>query len=133
MVMDILEGQIEGSFEAIEESILVQIPEKPLPPKDFYQLNFDHRKKIEKYIEIKSMAAEKCTVNLINEFVSRIQVSEYDEHGNKRFMPLEDGPDVIRPRNDYIPIDKFDWIVFDKIFQNITYPPLEKKKMLCKL
>lgn len=75
---------------------------------------------------------EKATIELINKFVENIEVAEVDERGNRKFqLPLEQIDDENRRREEALPIDKYDWISFDKIYKALAYPSVEMHIKSC--
>ena len=77
---------------------------------------------------------EKATIELINKFVENIEVAELDEKGNRRFqLPLDQITNENRRREEALPIDKYDWISFDKIYKALAYPSPEMHRKACKI
>lgn len=85
-------------------------------------------------MEKKSQAMEKATIELINKFVENIEVADYDEKGNRKFqLPLDEINDDNRRREEALPIDKYDWILFDKIYKALAYPTPEAHRKARKI
>lgn len=70
----------------------------------------------EKLIEMKSLGAEKATVELINKYVDQATIGPNNRKGQRQFqLPLENQTNENRRKEELLPIDKFDWLSFDKI------------------
>lgn len=120
---DVKIARVEEAITALEHYVLVLIPKKPLDPVDLYEMNVKHRIKIAKYVQTKSIAIERAVVEMINKFVNRVKISELDESGRRRFqLPLEEQDETNYRTEGLKPIDKFDWIQFDKINNATSYP-----------
>lgn len=66
------------------------------------------------------MSAENATVELINKFVSRCAIKELSRKGIRQFqLPLGEQTDENRRTEELLPIDKFDWLSFEKVFRPI--------------
>lgn len=83
---------------------------------------------------MKSQAAEKAIVELINKFVSLIEFDALNRKGQRQFqLPLSE----ITPENwrkeEALPIDKFDWISFEKIFRPVAVFPDSERSYYCNL
>lgn len=120
---DVKIARVEEVIAAMERYVLVLIPKKPLDPVDLYEMNVKHRIKIAKYVQTKSIAIERAVVEMINKFVNRVKISEFDESGKRRFqLPLEDQDEMNYRTEELKPLDKYDWIHFDKINNATSYP-----------
>lgn len=77
--------------------------------------------------------AEKSTVQLIDIFVNLIQIKETNKNGERLFrLPFEQVTEDNRKNEEKLPIDKYDWLSFERIFQETyQYPESEREKM-CK-
>lgn len=129
-VSDINDAQIVVLLKSIEEMILVSLPPYPVEPEVLATLNKEHRMKTEKKIEIKSMAAEKAAVDLINKFVDKSGVPDYDESG-KFQLPRNKITDSNWRVEEYKPIDKYDWLSFDRLHKAVGYATPEENEELC--
>lgn len=104
-ISDINDAQIETNFEFIENCELIFIPENSTEPEELKYLNDQHRIKIEKIIEMKSIAAERTAVDLINKFVDISEIPIYDESG-KFQLPPDKIDDTNWRVEEYKPIDR---------------------------
>lgn len=104
-ISDINDAQIERCFEFIENCSLISLPEGASPPEDLKNLNNEHRKNIEKQIEEKSIFAERVAVDLINKFVEKSAIPDYDESGKFQLPPNEINETNFRVE-EYKPINK---------------------------
>lgn len=77
---------------------------------------------------MRSLSAETATVELINKFVKTIEVNSYDDRGHRVYMlPINEITDANRRKEELLPIDKYDWLTFDKIFHPVmVYPDSER-------
>ncbi|EDS37982.1 ciliary dynein heavy chain 5 [Culex quinquefasciatus] len=125
-VNDIREARIEDVLYSFANTDLLALPGEAVTPEAFTDMNIKYRQTIEKFLQKKSQAMEKATIELINKFVENIEVAETDERGNRKFqLPLEQIDDENRRREEALPIDKYDWISFDKIYKALAYPSVE--------
>ncbi|XP_058453053.1 dynein axonemal heavy chain 8 [Malaya genurostris] len=125
-VNDIREARIEDILYSFANTDLLVLPVEAVTPPAFMDMNIKYRQSIEKILEKKSLAMEKATIELINKFVENIQVADFDEKGNRKFqLPLLQHNDENRRREEALPIDKYDWISFDKIYKALAYPSPE--------
>lgn len=130
-ISDMNDSQIEAVLAQIQEHVLIYLPDEPVTPEVLKELNIEHRKEVEKSIEIKSLAAEKAAVDLINKFVLRADcVPLYDDSG-KFQVPLSEITDENRRYEEVKPIDKYDWLSFEKIYKAVGYATPEENKELC--
>jgi dynein heavy chain, axonemal len=129
-VSDINDAQIEVALNFINHSLLIYLPNKPVLPSELKELNVNYRKEMEQKIEQKSIAAEKSAIDLINKFVEKSGVPDYDESG-KFQVP----PDQITEENwrteEFKPIDKYDWLSFGKLYKAVGYASQEENEKLC--
>lgn len=129
-VSDINDAQIEKRLQQIEDYMLVYLPEEPLEPNKLKELNVKYREEIVPKMEIKSLAAEKASVDLINTFIEKADsIPLYDDSGKFQCPPsmLNDNNwryEVIKP------IDKYDWVSFDKIYKAVGYASPEDNEKL---
>lgn len=131
--MDIKTERIDAMYTQISASNLIYLPEGAISVFEFLDRNVQHRKEVVKYIELKSLSAEKATVELINKYVEAIQVSEFNRKGLLQFqLP----PDKITPENwrveEHKPIDKYDWLSFEKVFRPVAVMPEAERSFHCK-
>ena len=94
-------------------------------------MNVEHRSIVEKMVEIKSLAAEKAAVDLINRFIEKAQDVPYrDDSGKFRLSKAKINEDNWR-FEETKPINKFDWLQFDKIYKPVGYASEEDNLLLC--
>lgn len=129
---DIVKHQIESGLDKISNYELIELPEGPVSPEIFIEMNNACRRAVERKISIVSQTVEEATVNLINKFIGAIEVKDYDENGTYIYQA-----DVITESNFRVeetkPIDKWDWIKFDKIGQaGFTASQKQREKMVFK-
>lgn len=129
-VSDINDAQLEVIFKSIENMSLIHLPEDSVDPQEFKQINVSHRQNVEKKLEMKSLAAEKAAVDLINKFVDKSGIPDYDDSG-KFQLPR----DMINKENWRVeetkPIDKYDWLSFEKLYKAVGYATPEENEQLC--
>lgn len=72
-------------------------------------------------MELKSLATEKATVELINKYIERIEISPLNRKGVRQFqLPLEEQTAENKRKEESMPIDKFDWLSYEKIFRPVA-------------
>ena len=131
---DISNARIDEILVNISETVLVFIPAESVAATEFYDLNVKHRQKVEKRLEVKNKSVEKAAVELINMFVEKINVPEYDDRGKRKFqLPAEMITEENRRSEEQKPIDKYDWISFEKLYKPVAYSEGEVHKELCKI
>lgn len=65
---------------------------------------------------MKSLAAEKATVELINKYVEQAVIGPNNRKGQRQFqLPLEEQKAANIRKEELMPIDKYDWLSFEKI------------------
>ena len=129
-VIDINDAQIEITLKAIEDINLLYLPSNAITPDEFKALNIKHRQQVEKQVESKSLAAEKAAIELINKFVTVTDVPFKDDSG-KFQLPHSMITDDNWRLEEYKPIDKYDWISFEKLYKAVGYPPQDVHVKLC--
>lgn len=78
------------------------------------------------------MMAEKACIELIEIFINFTEVKAVDEHNRRLFsLPSSEINDDNWRTELKLPIDKYDWIIFDKIFQPVFIQPKTEKPKLC--
>lgn len=78
--------------------------------------------------------AERATIDLITIFVKFAQIGKHDENGKRLFaLPLDQINDENWREELQMPVDKFDWVDFGNIFQNVFIYPESDRVRLCKL
>lgn len=128
---DLLKHRIRGPIQRISQINLATLPSHCLAMSAVLEANVNHRKTIEKQIEKHSMMIEKATVQLIEIFVDMLDIGEVDKHGERVFrLPRNEVDEDNWKIEQKYPIDKYDWLIFGKIFQQIfQYPELKRQKM----
>lgn len=87
---------------------------------------------IEKIIELKSLSAESATVELINKFVDRCVIKELSQKGIRHFqLPLDQQTAENRRTEESLPIDKFDWLSFEKVFRAVGLHAESERSYQC--
>ncbi|XP_055595824.1 dynein axonemal heavy chain 8 [Uranotaenia lowii] len=125
-VNDIKEARIEDVLQCFSNIDLIVLPNGAVEAVVFADMNVKYRQSVEKYIEKKSQAMEKATIELITKFVDKIEIAEFDDRGNRKFqLPLDQINDQNRRHEESLPIDKYDWIIFEKIYKALAYPSPE--------
>lgn len=120
-INDINDAQIEAQLKVIENLCLIELPEEPVTPKQLSKMNISHRQNMEKIIISKSTSAEKAAVDLINYFVEKAEnIPLYDKSGKFK-LPLSEIDDNNRRFEELKPINKYDWLSFDKMFSPVGY------------
>lgn len=88
----------------------------------------------EKIIELKSLAAEKATVELINKYVEQAVISEMNRKGQRQFqLPLAQHTPANHRKEEMLPIDKFDWLSFEKIYRPVASFNESERSFQCSL
>ena len=129
---DISEARIDEILEMISDTILVYFPPQPVLPKDFYELNVQHRQTEEKTLEMRNKSVEIAAIELINMFVEKIDVPEVDESGKRKFtLPFSEINDSNRRAEEQKPVDKFDWVSFDKLYKAVMYSEGAAHEIAC--
>lgn len=132
-VSDIKNERIEQVFESMIEMDMMNIPLVPVTAEEFLQINLEHRRSVEKIMEIRSLTAEKASVELINKYVARIEISAVNRKGQRQFqLPLAEQNDDNRRKEELMPIDKFDWMSFEKMFRPVAVAADTERGYLCK-
>lgn len=130
-ISDTNDSQIEALMQQISQICLVYMPDEPVPPMKLLELNEDHRREMAKIIEIKTMAAEKAVVNLINKFVEKAENIPLRDNSGKFALPMNEWTDRNRRNEELKPIDKYDWLSFEKIYKAVGYASPEDNVVLC--
>ncbi|KAG5675719.1 hypothetical protein PVAND_005600 [Polypedilum vanderplanki] len=128
-INDINDAQIETLLEHIGNMVLIHLPEQAVTPEEFLDMNLEYRKNVEKIIQIKSQAAEKSTVELINKFIEKAEMVPYYDNSGKYQLPYSKIDESNRRFEEIKPINKFDWLSFDKIFKAVGYATPEDNEI----
>lgn len=132
-INDILTCRINKSINYVREMNLVYLPEQSMQMQALLEQNINHRKLIEDEIEKQSMMVEKATVELIGIFINLVNIEPLDKNGQRIFrVPREQVNDDNWKTEFKYPIDKFDWLTFEKIFQQVFQYPDSKREQMCK-
>lgn len=130
-ISDVNDAQIEHLLGAIQYYVLVYLPDEAVTPEEFKDTNIEHRHIVGKMVEIKSLAAEKAAVDLIKRFIEKAEgVPVRDDSGKFRLPNSEISDDNWRGE-EAKPINKFDWLQFDKIYKPVGYASEEDNLVLC--
>lgn len=129
--INILNNRIEAVLNDVEVFELIAFPTEPISTSEFYETNSDFRVKQGRRLEAKSQAIEKSVIELINNFIEIIHVSDVDDHGRRKFqLPYSQIDETNWRIENPKPIDKYDWISFEKIYKAVSFPaPEEQDKM----
>lgn len=75
--------------------------------------------------------AEKSTVQLIEIFLNLTEIKETNKNGERLLrLPFEQVTEENRREEYKLPIDKYDWLSFERIFQETyQYPESERERM----
>lgn len=131
--MDIKSERIESLYAQIAALNLVYLPREPISVYELYDLNVQHRKEVEKVIQQKSITAEIATVELINKYVDSISISQYNRKGVWQFQLPKDQINVENWRREEVkPLDKFDWISFDRVIRPVATITEAERMEYCK-
>lgn len=83
---------------------------------------------------MKSLAAEKATVELINKYVAQADIGLINRKGQRQFqLPLEEQTHENFRKEELMPIDKFDWLSFDKIYRPVAILADSERPFQCNL
>lgn len=75
---------------------------------------------------------EKSTVELINIFIDLAKISANDENGQRHFrLPLSEVNSDNWKQEFELPIDKYDWLIFDQIIQPVFQYSESKREEIC--
>lgn len=78
--------------------------------------------------------AEKATIELINLFVEMADIAPVDIKGNRVFRLPESEINETNWREELkMPVDKYDWINFEKIFQPVFIYSANERHRLCNI
>lgn len=122
-IEDMMTCRIVDVTNFIGGTRLLLLPNESVDSNTMYQMNVEHRNHIEKILEIKSMSAEKAAVEIINKFVDRTNIPDYDEKGKRVFsLPLNEITTLNWRVEESKLIDKYDWLSFDRIYSMASYP-----------
>lgn len=131
-ITDIKDARIEKTLKMIAQTNLVCLPKEPLTPTKLVDVNNELRTSAMKKLDIQSQSIELAVVEMVIRFVDAIKVKEFDERGNRRYqLPLAQQSDRNWRSELLIPIDKYDWISFEKITRTILLPSEEVRESLC--
>lgn len=122
-VTDIEKIQIQGEMDSILDTIYAYLPETPETSEDFLDNSTAKRQQMQDIIEKKSICIERAVIDLINMFVELLEFGERDSKGRRNYqLP----PDQITEENwkteTFLPINKWDWIRFEKIYRTVYLP-----------
>lgn len=129
-VSDINDAQIDVLLNTIESSVLIFLPEGAVSAQELMELNEKHRQKMEKKIEMKSLSAEKAAVDLINRFVEKSGIPFQDDSG-KFQLPANQITNANWRLEESKPINKYDWLSFEKLYKAVGYATSEENESFC--
>uniref|UniRef100_A0A1I8M6Y8 AAA+ ATPase domain-containing protein n=1 Tax=Musca domestica TaxID=7370 RepID=A0A1I8M6Y8_MUSDO len=118
--------RIMNEMKSLQEYMYMYTPPSsgPVSSEKFYENCNNLRMEIEKELEKKSVCMERAVIDLCNMFVELLDFGPLDSKGRRVFqLP----PDKINDSNwreeGNMPIDKWDWIQFQKIYRTIYLVP----------
>lgn len=114
-----------SSYEFVEESNKLRSEIGNLMPNPFYKIyiKFVHLF-IERILEKKSVCMERAVVDIINMFIDLLDFEQTDSKGRRVFqLPPEKLNDTNWRTEGFLPIDKWDFIQFHKIYRTIYLAP----------
>lgn len=108
----------------LQEYLYMYVPASPITSEKFYDMCNNLRMKIEKDLEKKSTCMERAVIDLCNMFVELLDFGLYDSKGRRVYqLPSEQINDDNWRSEGLMPIDKWDWIQFQKIYRTIYLVP----------
>lgn len=115
----------------IAHQVLIHLPDDPVTTTELKETNDQHRQLVEKQIEAKSFAAEAAAVELVNKFVAKSGIPDYEEESGKFQLPPEKITEINWRAEEIKPIDKYDWLSFEKLYKVVSFASPEENEILC--
>lgn len=84
-------------------------------------------------MQVQSRSVEMACIEIINRLVDEVQVSDRDENNKRKFqLPFDENAtaDVMR-KEELLPINKYDWINFEKLYKPVNFPIPKVHRKLC--
>lgn len=116
--------RIMTEMTSLERFLYMYVPTEPVTSEKFYDNCNSLRMEIEKVLEKKSVCMERAVIDLCNMFVELLDFGPIDSRGRRVYqLPLEKINDSNWRVEGVMPIDKWDWIQFQKIYRTIYLVP----------
>ncbi|XP_026846872.1 dynein heavy chain 8, axonemal [Drosophila persimilis] len=131
MILDIEELRILQEMYSISEFLYIYIPDEPVSSYEFLEESNKLRSEIERVLEKKSVCMERAVIDIINMFIDLLDFDQTDSKGRRVFqLPPEKLNDSNWRTEGFLPIDKWDFIQFHKIYRTIYLAPEDVLKTL---
>lgn len=116
---------------SLQDYLYIYVPSGPLTSAKFYENCNTLRLDIEKELEKKSVCMERAVIDLCNMFVELLDFGPKDSKDRRVFqLPIDKINDNNWRTEGQMPIDKWDWIQFQKIYRTIYLVPEDILKTL---
>lgn len=123
-VLDIDDIRIAQEMKSVQDFLYISVSSEPVTSEKFYDNCNELRLEIEKELEKKSVCMERAVIDLCNMFVQLLDFGPIDSKGRRVFqLPMERINDMNWRVEGNMPIDKWDWIQFHKIYRTIYLVP----------
>ncbi|KAI8124809.1 axonemal, Dynein heavy chain 8 [Lucilia cuprina] len=123
--------RITKEMASLQDFLYMYVPPAPVTSEKFYENCNNLRMEIEKELEKKSVCMERAVIDLCNMFVELLNFGPTDSKGRRNFqLPLDKINDSNYRAEGQMPIDKWDWIQFQKIYRTIYLVPEDILKTL---
>uniref|UniRef100_A0A1A9WR67 AAA+ ATPase domain-containing protein n=1 Tax=Glossina brevipalpis TaxID=37001 RepID=A0A1A9WR67_9MUSC len=130
-VLNIDEIRINQEMLSLQNYLYLYKPSAPVTSEKFYESCNDLLQEIQKELEKKSVCMERAVIDLCNMFVELLNFGPLDSKGRRVFqLPPEKITDANWRVEGNLPIDKWDWIQFQKIYRTIYLVPDDVLKTL---
>ncbi|XP_055386175.1 dynein axonemal heavy chain 8 [Condylostylus longicornis] len=131
-VISIQNVRILKELNYISRENLVYIPDEPISAKMYLFESNKLRQKVEREIEKKSILIERAVIDINNMFVDLLDVPPFDYKGRRVFaLPLDQITAMNWKIEGEMPVNKYDWIQFDKINRPVFFPTEENRLTMC--
>lgn len=109
---------------SLQDLLYIYVPAAPVTSEKFYENCNNVRISIEKDLEKKSTCMERAVIDLCNMFVELLDFGPKDSKGRRVYQlsPKDITEENWRSEGN-MPIDKWDWIQFQKIYRTIYLVP----------
>ncbi|XP_039952580.1 dynein heavy chain 8, axonemal [Bactrocera tryoni] len=130
-VVNIEKIRVLREMENLTDFLYVYQPEEPITSEKYLDMSNKLRAELESVIERSSVCIERAVIDLINMFVDLLDFGPLDSKGRRVYqLPIEKLNDNNWRVEGNYPIDKWDWIQFQKIYRTIYLVPDEALKGL---
>lgn len=124
MVLNIDSIRITNEMASLQDYLYMYVPNAPVTSQKFYENCNNLRLEIEKELEKKSVCMERAVIDLCNMFVELLDFGPVDSKGRRVYqLPLDKINESNYRTEGQMPIDKWDWIQFQKIYRTIYLVP----------